>query len=364
MSYQPVRFFGHAKPNSGYGNATMAIARAFSDSSIPTKYIINNEEFKSSLNNYDGNTEIDFYLQTPPFSKHKTSSYRIGYFYWEADVLPKLWAKDIQTSVDEIWVPCQLTKSAVLKAGFRGRVEVVFTPYVNNLECNDIKVLSNISPSLVLSDDIFKFYSIFQWNERKGYNELLTSYYNEFSSNDNVILILKVNEVKHKGHGLERIKNDILKIKSRTNKKNMPKVCLITQHLSREDLNGLHSICDAFVLPHHGEGWGMPIHDAMLHGKNIITTKYGGITEYLNDDSAFLVDFNLGEVNRIDWNPWYEKGQKWAYPRISSIMSNMRYLYENGSTKGLVAKDIAERFSINNLMVKLHALLEQRRVRK
>ena len=38
---------------------------------------------------------------------------------------------------------------------------------------------------LILLKNIFKFYSIFQWNERKGWRELLGAYLDEFSSKDN-----------------------------------------------------------------------------------------------------------------------------------------------------------------------------------
>lgn len=364
-----VRFFGKPYWTSGYGNATTNMCLAFSKSNVLTRFEISgkNKGMKNSLNNHAGETSVDFYIHTPPFGKHISKNYKIGYFYWEANVLPKSWAKDIRNNLDEIWVPCELTRKACLKAGFKGPVEILHTPCDINIDYHNVQIPSPVTKELVLSEETFKFYSVFQWNERKGYRELLRAYYEEFSENDDVILILKVNPINIEKHGLSKIKFDILKAKRMVNKKHLPKIFLMMKHISREHLMGLHKLCDAFVLPHHGEGWGMPIHDAMLCGSKIITTKFGGITELLNDDNASIIKHKLGPVKRMDWNSWYGSYQMWANPSVTHLRALMRTVFENKNSdlyKLENAKKLAASLDVNSCALRIEQILSKNRFKR
>jgi len=332
MKKKALRVFGNPQNFTGYGNATQAISLAISKSEIPAKYILSgrNKSFVKNLEEHACDPNVDLYIQTPPFSGHRSNNYKIGYFYWEADTLPAMWAKDIKKSLDEIWAPCNLVKQACIKAGFKGPIHILPTPSIPTKGFGEIQIPTKFK-DLVLDKSVFKFYSIFQWNERKGYNKLIRSYYEEFDSSDNVILIIKASPIDHPMHGVQKIKDDILKIKSlvRRTKKDLPRIFLITDYLDRSTIDSLHHTCDAFVLPHHGEGWGMPIHDAVNHGNLIITTKYGGITEWLNNDNAFIIDHSIVPVSKMNWNPWYNESQRWANPSSNSLKKQMRICFSN-----------------------------------
>ena len=363
-----IRLFGNPQLYTGYGNATYNLGLALSKSSVDTKFKFwgPNSSCVKKFNNFNGTPKIDLYIQTPPFSRHKSNNYKIGYFYWEADTLPRVWAKDIRSSVNEIWVPCKLTARACKKAGFKGPVEILPTPSKISSDCEELQFPSELSSEFVLSKAIFKFYSIFQWNKRKGYDQLLRGYFEEFSSKDNVILILKVNPIKHGGHGLSRIKSDIIRAKNSVKKKydDFPKIFVCTDNLSRAAINGIHTACDAFVLPHKGEGWGMPIHDAIMHGNHVIVTRFGGITEYLNNENSFIIDHDVRPVKKMDWNPWYGSYQNWAYPRTFSLRKNMRSLYEGRdkfSDKLINLEKLNSKFSIDACSSNIEMLLSKNR---
>lgn len=331
MAKKILRVFGNPQNFTGYGNATQAMCLAIDAAGIPANYIFSgpNKKFLDKLSNHKCSPNTDLYIHTPPFSKHKSNNYKIGYFFWETDKLPARWAKDICNNLNEIWAPCNLVRKACLKSGFKGPIKVIPTPSIPRADFSLLQIPSKFK-NLVLDKSVFKFYSIFQWNERKGYNKLIKSYYEEFSSTDNVVLILKVNPINHQLHGEQKIRDDILKIKSivKRSKKDLPKIFLVTDYLDRKTLDSLHHTCDAFVLPHHGEGWGMPIHDAMNHNNFIITTRYGGVTEWLNNDNAFIIDHTMASVKKMNWNPWYDPSQRWANPSTASLKRNMRICFE------------------------------------
>jgi uncharacterized membrane protein YgcG len=55
---------------------------------------------------------------------------------------------------------------------------------------------------------------------------------------------------------------------------------VVSEHLSSRELAMFYRGCDAFVLPSHGEGWGLPTHEAMAMGLPVVTTDWGGSTEF------------------------------------------------------------------------------------
>ena len=367
-TYPNIRFFGMPSSKSGYGNATIAFSKLFSDSDINTSFIFpkkSSKHFLNKLNNYKEKCNVDFFLHTPPFSMHKSKNYRIGYFYWETDSLPPTWASDIKKSLDEIWAPCSLVKKACLRAGFRGPIEIVPTPICHEASSSvDRQIPSPVSTKFLVSDGVFKFYSIFQWHKRKGYQELLKAYFSEFSSNDNVILIIKTNPLAGHIGSVDKIKFDILSIKNKINKKNPPKIFLITDFLSPPDLSSLHAAGDCFVLPHRGEGWGMPIHEAIAAGNHVITTKYGGITEWLDNDSANIIPHTIGPVRGMEWSPLYRPDQQWAYPSYKCLMKIMRDVYsepDDFSKKCLKAKNIAKKFNLKHCTGTIEDILSKGR---
>lgn len=348
-----VRFFGPIGENSGYGQAVRNFTHAFSESGIPTqfKFSHSNSKYLKEIKNHEGSTNIDFYLHCPPFNKHKSNNYKIGYFYWEADRLPNFWAKSIDI-LNEIWAPCDLVKTACERAGYKGRIKIVPTP-VKEFDLNSgIGIPAIFSNEYLLSEDVFKFYSIFQWHERKGYKELLKAYLGEFSADDNVVLILKVNPLAIGGQDENKIVADILKVKNFIGKKPYPPIFLSRKIIKREDISALHVVSDCYVSPHHGEGWGMPIHDAMYAGKQIITTKFGGVTEYLDDTSAHIINHKLKPVSGMEWSPLYGPYQLWAYPNTNHLAGLMRDVYLNKDKytfKSEAAKNIASQMSISSI---------------
>mmetsp|Transcript_7526 Transcript_7526/g.16673 ORF Transcript_7526/g.16673 Transcript_7526/m.16673 type:complete len:81 (+) Transcript_7526:1012-1254(+) len=48
-------------------------------------------------------------------------------------------------------------------------------------------------------------------------------------------------------------------------------------------------MCDAFVLPSRGEGWGRPHTEAMVMGLPCIATNWSGNTEFMSDANSFPI---------------------------------------------------------------------------
>lgn len=330
--------------NTGYGKASVNMLEALKK----TNNIIN---IVAPYKKHNPVADIDFFLRPPPWFIGKTKK-KIAYFYWEATPFPDGWASVINT-VDEIWAPCKLVSDCCKLSKFKGKVEIIPTPSIMPSDFNSVKKIS--IPNC--DEDTFIFYSIFQWHNRKGWKELLKSYFDEFSNKENVVLIIKTNPIYHNLY--DQILLDIQNIISQYNKKT-PRLYLIRDIISEEQILSLHRTGHCYISTHRGEGWGMPIHDAIMFGKQIISTKFGGVTEFLDDDSFYPVEYELGPVRDMEWNSVYSESQLWAYPKISSIRENMRNAFqnwkENINKNILITKNI-EQLSFDNVVKIINNLI-------
>lgn len=353
-----MEFFGKITNNTGYGMATRNMLESIRSIGVNLKTDLDVDSKKNTLLKPD----LQLYMQCPPikiaYSDRVSSKHKIGYFYWEADRLPKQWRRTIRW-LDEVWVPCNLVKECLLKEGFSGPIEIIPTPAKTTSGVKEFNISFDKS-NLFLSKDVFKFYSIFQWNERKGWRELLSAYFEEFSSKDNVVLIIKARPLRGSA---DSIKVDILNLKRKMNKKNFPMLYLITKDIEEDEINGIHQYSDCYVSPHHGEGWGMPIHDAINFKNEIIVTKFGGITEFLNDDSANIIKHTMGPVKNMEWCKFYGKYQSWANPSKESLMKLMRKVYSSkkNDVKIFNAFNIVRDFDIEGVGRSIERVLKKER---
>lgn len=353
-----LEFFGKITENTGYGIATRNMIESLRmlgvNLKLSTNVMSNENEW---LDPY-----VQIHMQCPPikkaYSDRMNSKYKIGYFYWETDRLPKQWQKSIRW-LDEVWAPCQLVKDCLIKEGFSGPIEIVPTSAKRSGKVKKFNISINNS-SIFLSKSVFKFYSIFQWNERKGWRELLGAYFDEFSSEDNVVLIIKTRPLKN---NIEQIKKDILNLKRKINKKNFPMLYLITSDITEGEINGIHQYSDCYVSPHHGEGWGMPIHDAINFKNELIITKFGGITEFLDENSANIIKHTMGPVKNMKWCPFYGSYQNWANPSKKSLMELMRKVYTSKKDEDKInnAYNIVNSFDIEGVSKVIENILKKDR---
>ena len=101
-------------------------------------------------------------------------------------------------------------------------------------------------------------------------------------------------------------------------------VTLVTGTLTREAVNGLTAACDAYVSLHRSEGLGLPLIEAMYLGKPVIATGYGGVTDFLDDETGLVVRHRLIALDSPQ-GP-YPAGAVWAEPDVEHAAELMRAL--------------------------------------
>lgn len=239
----------------------------------------------------------------------------IGYTVWETSKLPDDWVININNCVDEVWCPSKYNQDVFKNSGVNIPIKVFPHVFLKkelpSKECVNFEFYNKTNS--IDYNDCYTFYNISELNSRKGVEDLVDSFCESFTKDDNVRLILKVHyknyDESNKKYCINMLNNIILKYK------NPPKIFYILNNLSEKELLGLHSIGDCYVSLCKSEGFGLTIFEAHKYGKDVITTGYGGQLDFLGEDYKGLVDFKLGKVTNMEgFSKFYSHDHEWAYP--------------------------------------------------
>lgn len=190
-------------------------------------------------------------------------------------------------------------------------------------------------------DSGFTFLSISKYEKRKGFDKLIRAYVEEFGSEDQVSLYIRCNaDDKNVEDFDELIKNCTEeKLKGPRASEGVPKnlPVLVRPLIPLTRMPSLYASADCFVLPTHGEGWGLPIIEAMSMEVPVIATNWSGCTEFLRSDNAYLLE--EGQLVDVDNNP----GHKWAEPSLEDLKILMRQVvnekYDEARKKAKKARE-------------------------
>lgn len=253
---------------------------------------------------------------------------RIAFVVWETTVLPEE-KLEVLRGLDEIWTPSQWSRKILVENGLdRERVFVV-------PEGVDATTFLPLPETRRRQDGTFRFLCVGKWEVRKGVEELVECFAEEFGYEEDVELVLHAFNPWIPNFDLEHRIAQVLRGRHAR--------VIANQPVGEEELCGLYNSCDAFVLPTKGEGWGLPIMEAMACGLPVIATDYSAPADFLNERVAYplrverMVDVH--DPYFFPGNPIY--GQ-WAQPDLTELRRLMRHVMTNrdeAAAKGKLARE-------------------------
>jgi glycosyltransferase involved in cell wall biosynthesis len=107
-------------------------------------------------------------------------------------------------------------------------------------------------------------------------------------------------------------------------------VTLVTHSMSRAEVNSLMVACDAYVSLHRSEGLGLPLIEAMYLGKPVIATGYGGVTDFFDETTGWVVRHTLTALEEAR-GP-YPAGAVWAEPDADHAAERMLEVIDASGT--------------------------------
>ena len=131
---------------------------------------------------------------------------------------------------------------------------------------------------------------------------LLAAYGKAFRASDDVTLVIKTfpnphNDAKERLAALQR------------QDPGFPDVVLVDEDWPQAEMAALYRHCHAFVAPSRGEGFGLPMAEAMGFGLPVITTGWGGQTDFCTGETAWLIDYEFAPARThlaVEHSAWAE----------------------------------------------------------
>jgi glycosyltransferase involved in cell wall biosynthesis len=197
---------------------------------------------------------------------------------WEFGALPRDWLAAIGRHVDELWVPSEYVRRMYVEGGI-DPARVVAVP--NGV---DLEVFAPAGPRRDGLPDGTRFLFVGGLIWRKAPDLLLRAWCDAFSGRDDVTLVIK----DFGADGVYR-NADRGPIREHAASRALPRIVLIDDELTPAELSALYRACDVLVHPYRGEGFAMPVLEAMACGLPAIVTGDGPTDEFCPPDAGWRI---------------------------------------------------------------------------
>jgi glycosyltransferase involved in cell wall biosynthesis len=235
---------------------------------------------------------------------------RIGVWSWESDVVPRDWVA-AAAELDEVWTYSR-SSAAILGAALSTPVVTMPIP-VTSAPCLPAPELpGNEGPRLLC---VFDHLSTL---ERKNPLGVIAAFSRAFRNGEGPQLVVKTIGARHRPEAHGRLLEAAGK---------RGDVVVLDRVLDGGALVGLLRSSAALVSLHRSEGFGLLPAEAALLGVPVVATGFGGILDFLDDETAWLVDHSLVEVGAgVDH---YPSNGTWAEPDLDHAAAGMRELVDD-----------------------------------
>jgi len=343
-----INIIGTMFDSSGYSNHIRNLSRALSKITdvrltvpVPPNWqtMVDDNELKM-LKAEPENDEINLIITHPLYWRLNTQAKRNWvYLIWEGDCVPKSFIEEcMNPDIEYIFVPSEHTRRAVMNTfkdyqwGAKPDKCIMNSSYKVSEITNKVKIVPHgvdlllFSPKeKTLDKDKFVFMAnkgFRNLEDRGGVQYLIKAYLEEFTDKEDVKLLLKLNPA----YGIPDVQKLISELapKDRTD---LPILDINLENIPYDKLVNLYAQADIFVSPTRAEAYNLPCIEAMACGLPVITTNFGGQTDYVNDKNGWIIG---GKLTEIQHEVQYE-GIKWLTPDITELRNVMRGIYDDQS---------------------------------
>jgi GT2 family glycosyltransferase len=238
---------------------------------------------------------------------------RIGYTMLEADGFPGEWVRQAN-EMDEVWVPSGFNRDGFLASGLKTPVQVMPLGVDADHFHPGIRGLRNPAGDFV-------FLANFEWVERKRADMLLKVFNQTFRRSEPVVLVCKVINVN-------RATNVRAQIEALGLSANGGRIAFLhNKEFPHHELGALYRSADCYVSAGRGEGWDLPLMEAMACGLPSIATDWGAHTEFVHEGISYPL--RIRGLVPADARAPYGKNLRWADPDPEHLAHLFRHVFEH-----------------------------------
>ncbi len=274
---------------------------------------------------------------TPPASGHLALVQP-----WEFGSIPEDWVQPLQAVVDELWVPSQFVRRMYLDAGLEAdRVKVV----PNGVDLDRFRPDGPTLDALGSAEGRTRFLFVGGVIPRKGIDVLLSAWVRAFAGRDDVELVVK----DYGADGIYR-RGDRSEVARLAEDRNGPPVVHLTESLTDAEIEALYRSCDVLVHPYRGEGFAMPVLEAMASGLPVIVTAGGPTDEFCPADAGWRLRSSRREFASRELGRFTLVAPAWELePDVEHLVELLQTALDAGpqerARRGALGRDAAAQLS-------------------
>ena len=273
---------------------------------------------------YDLELAYTIFMQSPR-RFFKESLVKMIIWNFESSILPPGWHL-YHKAIDYFLPSSQFSSDIFIANGVPKEKSIVIPHGVDQDIFNP-----NIKPFQLKTQKKIKFLHTAIPHHRKLHERVLRGYFDAFTGDDDVCLILKT---KFLVPGPSKpFEVDVKKIieKEIKGRKNPPEIEIIQTYI--DNIGSLYTAVDAVVSMSSTEGFCLPLLESMACGASIIAPRHGGQLDFLNDDNSLLVDTKIMKAPRSMQYWHFHPDAVVGDPNIRHFSELLRKFYENAESE-------------------------------
>jgi len=267
----------------------------------------------------------------------------IGPYGWEESKFPKEYVELFNSRLTTLLTMSNYVSKVMKTSG-------IYTPTFSTGLVADNLLKIKSKPFSFELPDAFKLLHISSAFPRKGLDILLESFDELIqSTNIEISLIIKTFPNPH-----NRVLEDLQRLDFKVDTyleenitlyaKNGYQILLINKDIDQSYIKYLYENSDLLVAPSLGEGFGLPMAEAMLHELPVLTTAYGGQSDFCNEETSWHIDFDFAFAQTHFSIP----NSIWQLPKGVHLKEQIQKIYHLSSLEKQAKIKRAKEFILAN----------------
>jgi glycosyltransferase involved in cell wall biosynthesis len=152
------------------------------------------------------------------------------------------------------------------------------------------------------------FLAVGAWKTRKNWHNLIQGFVSSIKNGLDIRLMVKTDKPAIATGEIRRLVPDKMR----------ERFLVVNGDLTDRSMAGLYASCDAFICASRGEGFCLPVAQAMAAGLPVISTRSGGLGDFFDESCGTVIDSSGTETASMDGYPQFS-AKTWPIITADSI---------------------------------------------